>query len=251
MGTRSVRTPAPRPATVSISKTLAVCTKLGVSIHDREVRVSSRDVAREFGKRHDNVLRDIDNLIKKRPELGALSFEATGYVDDAGKQNRSFLMNRAGFSLLAMRFTGDKALDFQIAYIAAFDAMEAELKKADAQRAVARSEGKLIRRAETDTIKLLVEHAKAQGSSHADWYYANVTLMTYRALGIERPSVDGVRDTLDVMTLNALATAEQIVSQAIRDGLKAGLFYKSIFELCKERVAMLAVLLRPKLEAAP
>lgn len=38
-----------------------------------------------------------------------------------------FLMNRDGFSLLAMGFTGEKALQFKIAYIVAFNQMEKQL----------------------------------------------------------------------------------------------------------------------------
>lgn len=39
-----------------------------------------------------------------------------------------FVMNRDGFTLLAMGFTGDKALKFKLDYIAAFNKMEKELK---------------------------------------------------------------------------------------------------------------------------
>lgn len=40
----------------------------------------------------------------------------------------SYTLTRDGFALLAMRFTGKKALSFQVAYIQAFKAMAAYIK---------------------------------------------------------------------------------------------------------------------------
>ncbi|MFG1433378.1 Rha family transcriptional regulator [Xanthobacter sp. V2C-8] len=97
---------------------------------------SSRDVARYFGKEHKNVLRDIDTLISQAP--GArLNFEQGYYLlpNTGSQQHRSFNMDRDGFTLLAMGFTGPKALQFKMAYIAEFNAMEAELKARDEQPA--------------------------------------------------------------------------------------------------------------------
>ena len=42
---------------------------------------------------------------------------------------RYYLMNRDGFTLLAMGFTGEKALKFKLAYIEAFNLMEEEIKQ--------------------------------------------------------------------------------------------------------------------------
>lgn len=99
---------------------------------DGEVRTTSRDVADLFGKEHRNVLRDIDALIAAEPSLsqgGLLSFEHTPYVEPStGQTYRQYEMSRDGFTLLAMGFTGKKALGFKMAYIAAFNAMETQLR---------------------------------------------------------------------------------------------------------------------------
>lgn len=85
-----------------------------------------------FGKEHFNVLQDIDKLIKQ----GVLDFQETPYVHEQnGQTYRSFDMTRDGFIILAMGFTGKKALQFKLRYIEQFNAMEAELK-AQAQPAV-------------------------------------------------------------------------------------------------------------------
>ena len=89
---------------------------------------TSLDVARHFGKRHDNVLRDIRALIAQLPDGGVLNFEETPYTDiQNGNIYTAYRLTKDGFTLLAMGFTGAEALKFKLAYIAAFNAMEAEL----------------------------------------------------------------------------------------------------------------------------
>lgn len=83
-------------------------------------------VADNFGKRHDNVVRDIEQLIENTKEFNALNFEATSYTVK-NKTHKAYEMDRDGFTLLAMGFTGTKALQFKIQYIAAFNAMEQKL----------------------------------------------------------------------------------------------------------------------------
>lgn len=92
---------------------------------------SSLLIAEKFGKSHDNVLRDIRNLIKggvlKNDETPM--FEETTYINEQNKQAYPmFLMNRDGFTLLAMGFTGKKAMQFKLEYIKAFNSMEAQIK---------------------------------------------------------------------------------------------------------------------------
>ena len=94
----------------------------------------STHVAEYFGKRHDNVIRDIRNLIESAPSLGHLNFEESYYKSEQGKKQPCYRMDRKGFVLLAMGFTGEKALQFKIAYIDAFDRMEEELRNSTADK---------------------------------------------------------------------------------------------------------------------
>lgn len=96
-----------------------------------EVFANSRDVAAYFGKQHGHVLRDIDNLIKAEPRLGVSNFgEGSFTLPTTGdQQHRMFEMNRDGFTLLAMGFTGAKALKWKLAYIQAFNAMETSIRQ--------------------------------------------------------------------------------------------------------------------------
>lgn len=93
-----------------------------------QILASSLDVAQKFEKRHDHVLRDIDKLISDSPNLGSEMFIETTYINERGKIYRCFDMNRDGFSLISMGFTGKKALEWKLKYIDAFNKMEEILK---------------------------------------------------------------------------------------------------------------------------
>lgn len=93
-----------------------------------EILASSLDVADKFNKRHDSVLRDIGNLIKTdSTKLWSEMFKENTYRN-RGKDYKCYDMNRDGFSLLAMGFTGKKALEWKLKYIEAFNKMEEKLK---------------------------------------------------------------------------------------------------------------------------
>lgn len=89
---------------------------------------NSKDIAAHFEKRHDHVMRDIDGLKKDLPNFGEM-FVETKIADKYNRQQRAYLMNRDGFSLLAMGFTGKAALEWKVKYIEAFNAMEASLRE--------------------------------------------------------------------------------------------------------------------------
>jgi Rha family phage regulatory protein len=95
-----------------------------INVRDGAILADSRDIARAFGKQHKNVLTKIDALLADAPDLNGLNFKPVPYVDEKGEARRSYEMDRKGFSLLAMRFTGNRALQWQIAYVDEFDRME-------------------------------------------------------------------------------------------------------------------------------
>lgn len=104
-------------------------TDIILSTQNGEPVASSRDVAKRFGKRHDHVIRDIEELIKGFPKNGDTPmFFKTEYSHPQNHQKYPmYLMNRDGFSLLAMGFTGKEAVQWKLKYISAFNAMEKQL----------------------------------------------------------------------------------------------------------------------------
>lgn len=105
-----------------------------ILIHKDAAVVSSFDVAERFHKRHDRVLRAIENLLMRMPKNGVVDFYKSSYVDAKGEKRKMYLMNRDGFSLLVMGFTGKDALKWKIQYIKAFNEMESYIKETIANR---------------------------------------------------------------------------------------------------------------------
>lgn len=107
-----------------------------VEIKNNQVVVSSRQVAEHFGKEHAKVLRSIDDILNSltdshKPKMALLKqmFDLSTYLDASNRERSEYLMNRDGFSLLVMGFTGKEALQWKMKYIAAFNEMEQELAK--------------------------------------------------------------------------------------------------------------------------
>ncbi|CDC89772.1 Rha family transcriptional regulator [Bacteroides faecis] len=95
-------------------------------------------VAEKFGKVHKNVIRTIQGLITTAQNCAVLiaensavrkMFVETTYLNEQNKEQPMYVMNRDGFTLLAMGFTGKKALQFKLDYIEAFNKMEKAIKE--------------------------------------------------------------------------------------------------------------------------
>ena len=84
-----------------------------VFLKNEDALTDSLIVAEAFGKDHRKVLRAIDNLVGGLPKNGHTPmFIKTWYKHPQnGERYPKYLMNRDGFSLLVMGFTGKKALD--------------------------------------------------------------------------------------------------------------------------------------------
>ena len=98
-----------------------------LSMQNGEPVVSSRQIAENFEKNHRDVLRAVDNLKEDVRNFAQMFFESTE-PDSYGREQRTYLMNRDGFSLLVMGFTGKAALEWKLKYIQAFNEMEKKLR---------------------------------------------------------------------------------------------------------------------------
>lgn len=96
-----------------------------VSVYNSTPVVSSKIIAEDFGKEHKDVLESVRNILAAENSAAKFYYETT--YENRGKQYPMYLMNRDGFSLLVMGFTGKQALDWKIKYINAFNEMEKEL----------------------------------------------------------------------------------------------------------------------------
>ncbi|MDD3052496.1 MAG: phage regulatory protein/antirepressor Ant [Candidatus Cloacimonetes bacterium] len=94
-----------------------------VRIENDLMITDSRNIAEVFKKQHKHVLESIRNLEKDVPNFGQMFFEGT-LPDSYGRDQKVYFMNRDGFSLLAMGFTGSEATRWKLKYINAFNALE-------------------------------------------------------------------------------------------------------------------------------
>lgn len=97
-----------------------------LSTKSGEPVASSRQVAENFGKEHKDTLESIRQILAAENSATKSMFYETTF-ENRGKQYPMYLMNRDGFTLLAMGFNGKAALEWKLKYIAAFNEMEKKL----------------------------------------------------------------------------------------------------------------------------
>ena len=89
--------------------------------------VSSVYVAEVFEKTHADLLKSIRAL--PNDDFKSSNFKEDFYLNKQNKRQPCYALTRDGFSLLVMGFTGEKAYQWKIEFIKAFNTMEAELKR--------------------------------------------------------------------------------------------------------------------------
>lgn len=192
-----------------------------MKLSKREINVcTSLDVAETFEKEHYHVMEDIREIQSKisTPEFSGLFYEGE-YKASNGKKNPMYYMNRDGFTLLAMGYTGDKAMKFKLAYINQFNQMEELLKG----KLIEREKGIAVRQSLTKAIRQSGENDRTHG--HA---YSLYTDLVYRAVfgksakqlreeyGITKQ--DNLRDLFAQEELAKVKSVEMVVSGLVDCG---------------------------------
>lgn len=200
-----------------------------VFLKGSQALTTSLVVAEVFGKPHNDVLKSIRVLVSDLQEMASESdagnsshvktFQKSSYLDKKGERRPMYLMNRDGFTLLAMGFTGKKALQFKLAYIDAFNKMETLLKmRSSAEWQEARRATKFEFRNLTDLIRdKLIPQMKAEGASDnaVRWVYKNYVNLIQGLLKVKTSS----RNALPLNKLYELSKLEQIAMLQIEKGL--------------------------------
>lgn len=135
-----------------------------VEVKNGKVVTTSLEVAKYFNKEHYHVLRAIRQVAEGLANFGEAPkayFELGSYVHPQNGQTQPmYYMDRDGFTLLAMGFTGRVALEFKIAYIEAFNKMEAALREGEAGLALSREISDFVRNMRTHVERRLREDPK-------------------------------------------------------------------------------------------
>ena len=132
-------------------------------VHDR-IMTTSLAVSNVFEKNHRDVLRSIKDLEipeDYRERNFAPTFRDVPGPNGSLRKEPMYLITRDGFTILAMGFTGKRAMEFKIKYIEAFNRMEEELRRRkENPRIIEDAEALLRRRREQDRIRQARHRAK-------------------------------------------------------------------------------------------
>ena len=92
--------------------------------------IDSREVAEAIGKRHDNLLRDIEGYLRTLENSNVLKIEGVNffikdsYSDAKGESRPRYLISKMGCEMVANKLTGEKGVLFTAAYVSRFNEME-------------------------------------------------------------------------------------------------------------------------------
>ena len=187
---------------------------------DDKVICTSLDISETFKKEHYHIIRDIKEL---QPKLDCTEFNNMFYEDSYkasnGKKNPMYLMNRDGFTLLVMGYTGEKAMKFKLDYIKQFNYMEKALNS----KCLEREKGIAVRQALTKALQQSTENDRMHG--HAYSTYTNCiykTLFNKNAKQIrEELNIDNkanIREYLSEEQLRAIKSMEMLISGLVDCG---------------------------------
>lgn len=155
------------------------------------VLVTSREVAEKFGKEHKNVLDAIRKLTAENSAVLPMFVEGN-YRNTQNKEMPMYYMDRDGFTLLVMGFTGKEALRWKVKYIQAFNQMEEKLKAQEIQAAMPKVDARMMEaearltNSRVDAAKLLLQLGDKAAFQHQREHIYGCALSTI--LGIATPS---------------------------------------------------------------
>lgn len=186
--------------------------EIGIIGKKEKAICTSVDLAETFEKEHKHVLRDLRELGCSL-EFRQSNYGPAVYTDGQGKTRPMEIMTRDGFTLLAMGYTGEKAMKFKEAYIRQFNAMERALQG----KMIEREKGIAVRQALTKTLQQSNENIRMH--NHA---YSTYTNCIYKVLfGADAAQLrtkfgitkrDALRDYFSQEELSSIQSMEYLVS---------------------------------------
>lgn len=219
--------------------TKSVATNL-VTVTGGKPTTTTLAIALGIGNEHKAVIQLVRKYQNDLREFGTLTFEM---AKSRGQSTEFAILNEQQTTLIMTYMKNTPIIrTFKKKLVKEFYRMAHKLlrRQSSAEFLEARQQGKLVRRAETDAIAEFVPYSLAQGSKNAPRYYSLITQMIYRTLGQFGAVNTPIRDFLGAAQASALALAENIVAEALRDGMAQGLYYRDVYILAKIRVTSFA-----------
>lgn len=196
---------------------------------------TSNRVAEELGVEHKNLLAKIDEYMNKfsSAELSAQFYIASNYKTRDGRTVRNYLITEKGIAQLIGGYNSsvEKAFDLNVTYINKFEEMRQILaNKKNSDWLLTREKGKLVRRKETDAIQDLIVYSIEQGSQNSGKLYMTYSKLVNKLVGVEPNS----RDKIEFKKLISIQQLEDLFSKVIKDNMDKKVYYKEIYQRCKE-----------------
>ena len=205
-------------------------------------------IAEEFGKRHDNVLRDIEEIKEQIRQSNsgvgnALRIEDVNfyvkkleYKDKKGESRPYYELNEDFWMLLVMGYTGEKAFRIKTTFIKTFQLMKRELLVRETTRHI----GKVCRLSLTDSVK---KNVNDEGHFKR-FAYSNYTKLVYKkVLGMDvkkskekrgLSEKDNLRNFLTIAELENVQDLESKIAGFIEVSNTEGKDDKQIYSMVKE-----------------
>ena len=222
-----------------------------VKLQNNKPLVSTFDLFERMGyKEHRKLKEVINSHIDEFKELGLLPMERQKQTSKTGgRPAESYLLNEDQFILLVVLAKNTpQSVDLKVRVTKEFRRLRNQVANLMAQKSSddwkhLRKDGKAVYHQKTDVIKDFVDYAVSQGSESAKMYYTSLAKMENKALFIIDQKYPNLRDILNIKQLMQVATADQVVEKALKDGMDQKLHYKDIYVLAKERVQSFASVL--------
>lgn len=194
-----------------------------VELKGNDVFTNSKVIADGTNNQHESVVAIIRKYEKDILDFGNIDFSdlKSGKM---GQPERVYYLNEEQATFVITLLRNSKiVVKFKKELVRQFYAMRRFiLEKQSKLWGETRIANKENRLKETDVIKLLVDYAKEQGSTHSDKLYVTYTKLAKSVIG-------GNRDNITVSDLNNLTLVESIILQTIRIDMSMGMHYKDIY----------------------
>ena len=207
-----------------------------VELKGNDVFTNSKVIAEGTNVKHHAVQQIISKYESDFLEFGQVAFEMRPVRYSKGtNEEKIYLLNEEQATLLMTYMRNSEITrKFKKELVRQFYSMRRFLlEKQSKQWTDTRLANKENRLKETDVIKMLVDYAQKQGSTHSDKLYVAYTKLA-------KAVVRGKRDFVSVTDLNNITLVESIILQTIRIDMSAGMHYKDIYRDCKRRIESFA-----------
>lgn len=205
-----------------------------VELKGNDVFTNSKVIADGTNNQHESVVAIIRKYEKDILDFGNIDFSDLK-SGKRGQPEKVYYLNEEQATFVITLLRNSKiVVKFKKELVRQFYAMRRFiLEKQSKLWGETRIANKENRLKETDVIKLLVDYAKEQGSTHSDKLYVTYTKLAKSVIG-------GNRDNITVSDLDNLTLVESIILQTIRIDMSMGMHYKDIYRDCKNRIEQFA-----------